>query len=1842
MKMLRHLIILLTLFLALLGSGLNGFGQTHIYITGSDTNGSANFPNPPSGTPDANIVGSFYAAVERANAVVGNYIIHLRTNTLYESQRCNDIQEGVNIQVINDTPQRKGIRWLPAAYKTSHRMVGVRGTLTLGGEGCTSTLIFRCQEGWAYYYPSEVADDGTDARVLLKVEGNGVVNIQENCELSYGKVNVWLASPNATLNQSGGVICSAGDMNVNITQGTFNMMGGYIVGHYFSTGNTIPTYSGDQNKILDRDNFLAAKFTKNGTMDYHLDTDDVKNVIQNYYPLDAADSKDKLNNAIAVYIHDSKDNNGNHLAKFNMSGGYICGFYAHDNTKVIVGGNGTTLTYAEDANHHERTVQRQPVYNNGGEFTMTGGSIYANHSNQAGIIRLTHWDFVSNDPDETFDHTLMTMTGGDISYCSAGNGGGMRVELGATFNMSGGKLSHCVANAKEAVGGGTGGIRMVSAKFVMSGTAEVEWCSSYTNSKAQSGGGIGAVWQTGFGNVATVIELNGGRIHHNYSRGYGGGVAATDKGNTNVVGGVSVTVNGCEIDNNSAGIDGGGVFVGGNTTVEVKGNSKIHNNAATGNGGGLLISTEAVTAPCSLDVASSEIYGNTAANGAGAYVHQGTFNLQNGAYIHDNDATTYGGGVYMDGGAFNHYGGEIGKQYGTNGATANTAQDGAGVYMNDGTYTMSGGFNRGNKATRNGGGVYMAGGTFNLSAGSIGLGSGNYRNTATDGAGVYMANGGTFNMTGGSIRGNYASGNGGGVYMATGELHVSGTAMMTGNNAASGEGGGVYQNGTMTVDGTQLRITGNTAGSPTQTANNIYLPNTKTIEVGSSVNAASVELGITTESIATVGTDIPVLTTVSGNEQKLVDIRDAFLDGTSRIADDRRVHKAKYPGAAALTLYFTKYNFDYDAFTTDFQNPIDSRIQLYKFMCWVNGVNGFSSTHPNAVGIVTADIEMNHITQWIPIGSVTPFTGKLLSKASYNSSAPESAPDAMHVISNLYIDASSGYANKGLFGVTEGATISGVIMEDCDFNISTGGSNIGSIIGLMKGGVLMNCGGSGTLTSTSTGCPMGGLVGRVEKTDGTAGTSGLIHSCYSTLHLNGYEMGGLVGQMATGTNLYNSFANAKFDYQGGSKYFGGLVGVNTGHVENCYARIQNTSNPSSNYFGWIAGQNNSGTITYCYIPTTNYGATYVKNGTAADNKCTSFGSTSTPYQYKHADNQMTANSNNGNIVNGAFDRNGLKGLLATLNKWVGSSDTYSKWMRTSASPINDDYPVFDFPEVCLVSKNNVDMFYSNDFNNKFERLLAANWGAGTGTIYIYNSPNEAIASTLSNNNKATELYIHEDVVLMHSSILKAHVGITLDNSAGTEGATPSFGGEDAIDWHFFSSALADAPIGLTYGNQSQYNLGVYPSWHATFTNANGYFPTNLNDVVDGDDYYEHWDLYGYYEPDYHWVNYKRNSASHWHEDYPGINIPYDNDTEFEPGKGYMVALKEEGYLQAYGTLNTHTTDNPLRVDLSYTPSIGWTTREGHNLLGNPYQSYLDFNEFAKYNMPLWKDNDIRNANYIIIDEVQKDYVQYAYGSSENPFGAGRYLHPHQGFMVIVGQTGLKANFDDRMRNVTATSGFRDEQPRYPLVNLFATDGNGNRDMVTVELGRPDKGGAPKQQALRTSSCSLWCRYEDEDYALVFTQPGLEYANIRFAADEDAEFTMTWSTHNGEFSYLHLIDNLTGADIDCLTASEYRFSARESDYNSRFRLVFDYTGINDHEATEPVEGSATFAYYANGEIHLMATPDATAQLQIIDMTGRVIVSRDGVHTVSTTGLAAGVYVLRLTTANGTRTQKIILN
>ena len=151
------------------------------------------------------------------------------------------------------------------------------------------------------------------------------------------------------------------------------------------------------------------------------------------------------------------------------------------------------------------------------------------------------------------------------------------------------------------------------------------------------------------------------------------------------------------------------------------------------------------------------------------------------------------------------------------------------------------------------GGGELAGGGVRVDRGASLIFSGGYltANSAEDGAAVYVADGASFMMTGGTVTENTASGNGGGVYLS-GDASFSMTGGKIADNTASGDGGGVYAAGSASLSG-GASISGNTAGGRT---GNFYLASGKSILVNAltgQVGVSAPEGGVFATGTATTG-----------------------------------------------------------------------------------------------------------------------------------------------------------------------------------------------------------------------------------------------------------------------------------------------------------------------------------------------------------------------------------------------------------------------------------------------------------------------------------------------------------------------------------------------------------------------------------------------------------------------------------------------------------------------------------------------------------------------------------------------------------------------------------------------------------------------------------------------------------------------------------------------------------------------------------------------------------------------------------------------------------------------------
>ena len=208
------------------------------------------------------------------------------------------------------------------------------------------------------------------------------------------------------------------------------------------------------------------------------------------------------------------------------------------------------------------------------------------------------------------------------------------------------------------------------------------------------------------------------------------------------------------------------------------------------------------------------------------------------------------------------------------------------------------------------------------------------------------------------------------------------------------------------------------------------------------------------------------------------------------------------------------------------------------------------------------------------------------------------------------------------------------------------------------------------------------------------------------------------------------------------------------------------------------------------------------------------------------------------------------------------------------------------------------------------------------------------------------------------------------------------------------------------------------------------------------------------------------------------------------------------------------------------------------------------------------------------------------------------------------------------------------------LNLVLAEQVVNRDgtstsSVTIDnaIVSFDEGNQLDEFHFGKKKADLYIPQNKKEYAIVSSSAQGEMP-VNFKANENGTYTLTIEAENTDLGYLHLIDNMTGNDIDLLITPSYTFEAKTSDYASRFRLVFT--------SNDAIDDDETFAYIHHGEIIINNVEMCQgASIEVVDMTGRVIVSRDTTNRISTSEMAAGVYVLRLINGNSIKTQKIVI-
>ena len=188
---------------------------------------------------------------------------------------------------------------------------------------------------------------------------------------------------------------------------------------------------------------------------------------------------------------------------------------------------------------------------------------------------------------------------------------------------------------------------------------------------------------------------------------------------------------------------------------------------------------------------------------------------------------------------------------------------------------------------------------------------------------------------------------------------------------------------------------------------------------------------------------------------------------------------------------------------------------------------------------------------------------------------------------------------------------------------------------------------------------------------------------------------------------------------------------------------------------------------------------------------------------------------------------------------------------------------------------------------------------------------------------------------------------------------------------------------------------------------------------------------------------------------------------------------------------------------------------------------------------------------------------------------------------------------------------------------------GNRvDLTRVRFG---EGQGLEKFQLNPNHTKVFIPQNGKDYAVTYSETNAGEMPLSFKTEENGSYTLEFSNEEITFDYLHLIDNMTGADVDLLSTPSYSFEARTTDYASRFKLVFA-TGNNSNEDN--------FAFFSNGSF--VINNEGNATLQVVDVMGRIIKAENinGCTNVNVDA-ASGVYMLRLVNGNNVKVQKVVV-
>ena len=478
---------------------------------------------------------------------------------------------------------------------------------------------------------------------------------------------------------------------------------------------------------------------------------------------------------------------------------------------------------------------------------------------------------------------------------------------------------------------------------------------------------------------------------------------------------------------------------------------------------------------------------------------------------------------------------------------------------------------------------------------------------------------------------------------------------------------------------------------------------------------------------------------------------------------------------------------------------------------------------------------------------------------------------------------------------------------------------------------------------------------------------------------------------------------------------------------------------------------------------------------------------------------------------------------------------------------------------------------------------------GQEAVYLY----KKVTATQYNSVYYTRVFMNEtataDITIAGPSIVPSGYYLNMHENASTvhnfvNSTTANFVVEDGAA--FYGGTIGgDNANGIAKKNITGYGTSTTDNYvliASPFDNLNPAATVAMTNMLTGN-----YDLYKYDQSETEeWVNYKDQTSGSFY---------------LNANNGYLYANSADMTLEFRGQLNSANNQVPL-VNNQSADMPGW------NLIGNS-RTYP-----ATIAQPYYRLN--------------------ADGNGLNATTESTAINPMEGVFVHYEPT-MSQTVTFTMALPT-TGGNSEPETEQINISVSRNRGASTGSAATLDnaIVRFDGGAMLGKFRLNDNATELYMLQGGKEMAIVSAQAQGEMP-VSFKAAENGTYTLSVEVNNVEMNYLHLIDNMTGADVDLLATPSYTFEAKTSDYASRFRLVFSANSIS-----EDADGDNAFAYFNGSNWTISNMGEAT--LQVVDVMGRVISSEQiNGNTEININQPAGVYMLRLVSGDSVKVQKVVV-